>query len=228
MAAPKTETNGANKPPPPPPPPAGQGELPDPDSNSPPRPQAAPVGDIFDDLDKLRRDQSFTRVRTRKPFIACPIRKPKDHEWFQTREDLVFRGEFFRLDTGREEWYLPVGEGLAALALNKNLREVTAHAWINRKSEVNLWVVKGPDQKGRTNDWSDSLEEIFEDLARGRWIRMEAGDGYYIPEVAENDTLKSPEWPPDLDMSKVLRVALKRRVIDSLDHPVFQELTGRE
>jgi hypothetical protein len=56
---------------------------------------------------------------------------------------------------------------------------------------------------------------------------MEAGDQGYKIEIAENEGLPDPEWPPAA-INEILRVAFKGgRVIDSLDHPLIQKLRGR-
>ena len=39
------------------------------------------VGDVFDNLEKLRVDQSYgSGLKTRKPFTQCPLRKPRAHD----------------------------------------------------------------------------------------------------------------------------------------------------
>ena len=66
--------------------------------------------------------------------------------------------------------------------------------------------------------------------ARGQWCRIEPGDGGYVPETAESPDLPAPDWPKVDHFGDVLRVAFKKggRVVDSLDHPLFARLAGRE
>ena len=190
----------------------------------------APVGDIFDNLELLRIKQDFNRVRVSKPFTKCLIRKPRAHEWFQTHPDEEYRFEtvlFAHKEDMSAEWYLPVGADVMSELEGPSLYNVQIFLWVNRKKDAYVWPVRLADVDGKMNDWHASLLGLFTNHSIGRWVRMAAGDGGYDIEVAENDDLPGPEWPPH-PMNHILRVAFKGgRVIDTLDHPVIQKLRGR-
>jgi hypothetical protein len=189
-----------------------------------------PVGDIFDNLESLRLKQDFNRVKVRKPFTNCPIRKPRTHEWFQVHPDPAYRFEtvlFAYKEEMSAEWYLPVGEDVLAELDGSSLHNVVIFVWCNRKKDTAIWPIRLADDDGKMNDWHASLLEVFTKYAQGQWVRMEAGDQGYKIEIAENEGLPDPEWPPAA-INEVLRVAFKGgRVIDSLDHPLIQKLRGR-
>jgi hypothetical protein len=210
--------------------PVGQLEISDtPESAEPNGPNLPPVGDIFDNLEALRLKQDFNRVKVRKPFTLCPIRKPRDHEWFQSRVDYAFETTLFEhKEDMSSEWYLPVGADVLDELSGRSLHEVVIFLWVNRKSNCCIWPVRLADADGRVNSWHQSMRDVFTTYANsGSWIRIEAGDGGYQVELAENETLPDPAWPK-LPLNEILRVAFKGgRVVDSLDHPLIQKLRGR-
>jgi hypothetical protein len=122
---------------------AGNGAMPD---------EPAATSDIFDDLERLRLRQTFDRAKIRKPFISCPIRKPRRHEWFQSHRDPAYQFEtrLFALKEGLGiEWYLPL-DAEVLMALDQGaLYAVTIFVWINRKSDLSLWPVPLFDMDGR-------------------------------------------------------------------------------
>ena len=61
----------------------------------------------------------------------------------------------------------------------------------------------------------------------GKWVQVIADQdaGIYTVAVAEDD-LEAPESPSQ-SMEELIKLAFKRRTVDSLDHPVFKQLRGR-
>jgi len=195
------------------------------DSNA---PGAEPIGDVFDNLDALRVDQSYgSGLKTRKPFTQCPIRKPRAHEWFRVSRDLVIETMLFEhKEEMSAEWYLAIGSIAQAELDGKYLRRVRIHVWINRKGALHIWPCKLPDTEGKTNDWDTSSAEACV-TAQDHWTMIENTGGGWQAVVAENDQLPDPEWPPHT-MSQILRVAFKGgRVVEDLDHPLLDRLRGR-
>jgi hypothetical protein len=87
-----------------------------------------------------------------------------------------------------------------------------------------LWAIKlkGPFDK-RDNPWTSSaLKE--RGLARSKWVRHRSNRemGAYDPLVSVAIDAE-PEWPA-LPWVKILEIALKDRLIDSLDHPILVKL----
>jgi hypothetical protein len=192
-------------------------------------------GDVFDRIDRIRVRQSFDRAKTRRPLATVGIRKPKPHEWFQAHP--TFRQEcalFLAQEEGLSaEWFFPATEqvldALEALSA-KGIKEVCLFWWINRKKNTFVWPVILRDIDGRQNDWHASMYEMMTEYACGRWCRIEAGDGGYSPETAENEDLPAPEWPEVAKFGDVLRVAFTKggRVVDNLDHPLLKRLRGED
>ena len=189
---------------------------------------SAPVGDVFDNLDALRVDQNYgSGLKTLRPFTQCTIRKPRPHEWFRVSRDLVFETMLFEhKEEMSAEWYLPIGPVVQAELEGSHLRPVRIHVWINRKGVLHIWVVKLPDREGKTNDWDTSSAEACV-IAQDHWTMIENTGGGWQAITAENDQLPDPEWPPHT-MNQILRVAFKGgRVVEDLNHPLFDRLRGR-
>ena len=188
-----------------------------------------PVGDVFDNLEALRLKQDFNRVKVKRPFTLCPIRKPRPHEWFQVHPDPAFRfeGRLFKHKEGMsEDWYLPVGADVLVELEGRSLVAVVIFVWVNRKRDCAIWPIQLGDEEGKINSWHESMHEMFTVHAIGQWARIESGDGGYKVETAQNEELPPPEWPQHT-LAEILRVAFKGgRVVDSLDHPLIKKLRG--
>ena len=186
------------------------------------------VGDVFDNLDALRVDQSYgSGLKTRKPFTQCPIRKPRAHEWFRVSRDLMIETELFEhKEDMSAEWYLAVGPIVKAELEGKYLHRVRVYVWTNRKGALHIWPVKLPDKEGKTNDWNTSSEEACK-TGQDHWTMIENTGGGWQAIVAENDQLSEPEWPPHT-MNQILRVAFKGgKVVEKFEHPLLDRLRGR-
>jgi hypothetical protein len=189
--------------------------------------QPTSPNDVFTNLENIRLKQDFNRAQIKKPFTACPLRKPKRHEWFQSHPDPAFRfqTELFALKEGMNaEWYMPIGQDVIAELDPGALFACVLYPWINRKNQVSLLPVQLYDADGRDNDWWSSMRDVMDVHAvQGKWIGIAGGNQAYDVEVAENAALPAPKWP-EVDLNTILRTAFKGgRLIDRLDHPVIAQ-----
>ena len=95
---------------------------------------------------------------------------------------------------------------------------------INRQGVPFLWQIRLPDPAGKTNQWNRSSLEAAE-LARSKWIRVQANMTLGAYEVMYAERIPDPEWP-DVSFRELLRIAFKERFISSQDHPVLRQLRG--
>jgi hypothetical protein len=191
--------------------------------------------DVFDQLDSFRLRQSFDKVKTKRPLTTVGIRKPQKHEWYQVHPEYRYEGTLFeeKEEGLSREWFFPATEEVMAeledLSVS-GLKNVCVFWWTNRKKNTFIWPVVMADNDGRQNEWHASMYEMMTEHGCGRWCRIEAGDGGYNPETAENADLPAPEWPAVAKFGDVLRVAFTKggRVVDSLDHPLLKRLRGED
>ena len=185
--------------------------------------------DAYDPLkpENLRLDQSELDQPAVKPELtALPVRRPGKFEFVQVHPDPAYRlGPVCFIALGRDDYYIVPPN------FRKNLK--AREYWIgqiflatNRLEKPFLWIVKLQNPAGRTSDWYTSDLECAERAMRN-WVQVIADQdaGIYTVAVAEDD-LEAPEFPSQ-SMEDLIKLAFKRRTVDSLDHPVFKQLRGR-
>ena len=185
---------------------------------------SALASDPFEDLEQLRVSQDFgASLGLKKLRLTVPVRKP-DRQWFvrvHPDEGWHLQTALLNLKDAREAYLVdrPLWEELAGDVVPTVL--LTS---INRHNVVFLWPIRLP-QDGRQDEWNRSALEAAQ-VARTRWVRIAANMalGAYDVFAAEAD-LPEPEWPHGT-FKDLLRVAFKDRIIQSLDHPVLQQLRG--
>jgi hypothetical protein len=98
---------------------------------------------------------------------------------------------------------------------------------MNRQNVLFVWPIRLPGEDGKIDEWNRSALEAAQ-LAAGNWVRITANTdgGYYDVHSAIAD-LPAPDWP-DISFGKVLEVAFKGKVIDTLEHAVLQRLRGEK
>jgi hypothetical protein len=162
----------------------------------------------------------------RKVITTVPNRKPNKSEWFQVRpgEEWQLQTAVLELERGVERLTY-----LVAPALWPELSGEIVHALllpcVNRANDLFLWRIKLPGADGRPNSWTESALEIAK-AAETTWCRMvsDTANGIYTHYVS-TATWPDPKWPA-LSLSEIIKLAFRGRMIDSLDHPVLQELRG--
>lgn len=182
--------------------------------------------DPFDPV-ALRLGSDYAEgLGVRKVISTIPNRKPNRSEWFRVRP-----GEEWRLQTAVLELEKGVERStyLVAPALWPELSgEITPAlllTCVNRANDLFIWRVKLPGADGRSNTWTDSALQIAK-AAEATWCRMvsDTANGIYT-HYEPTTELPDPKWSP-LSFHEIIRIAFRGRLIDSLDHPVLQDLRG--
>lgn len=174
---------------------------------------------------KLALPQDFAAsVGVRKVLTTVPVRKPNRQEFVRVHPD-----ESYRLSTAvielkdERETYL-VAPDLFPELPQEIVPKLLATA-ITRQGVLFLWPARLPNADGRPDPWNTSAIAAM-DHAIKRWVRVTANMSLGAYELAEATAkLPEPEWP-DEPFAKLLEIAFRDRVIESLDHPVLQRLRG--
>ena len=89
-----------------------------------------------------------------------------------------------------------------------------------------LWPIPLPGPDGRWNRWHESAATAAE-LAETHWLKVvsDMRAGCYSRHVAPA-TIPEPDWPAELPLEELLRLAFKDRFIDRMDHLVLKRLRG--
>lgn len=181
------------------------------------------------DLDTIRQSQDFGEVVGVRKTLKCKVRKPSKEWWIQTCPDESYRIECPVVELKEENetyWVNPplwselLGE---PTFVRKALFLYTAkHTWA--QGDYFLWSIRLPDTDGKIDDWNRSAMEFA--LQTGEWQRITANrDLGEYDQFLTSSSWSDPEWP-DVSFQELVRAAFKGRLIDSLSHPVIQNLRG--
>lgn len=199
------------------PPPAEQTTVPPPAEHDPPV-----ASDPNDMLSRLRISQDFgSKSGTKKLVTTIPIRTPKKNEFVRVHSTML--GMLVWTLTDEQLTYVvtnEIADSLPGVMVAKELVPT-----ITRQGTLFLWPLRVPGEHGRTDNWLTSAKEAAIHAVNA-WVRVQANMDLGAFEIYEAmGALPDPEWP-QLSMDEIVRVAVKGRVIDSLDHPVLQKLRG--
>jgi hypothetical protein len=94
---------------------------------------------------------------------------------------------------------------------------------VSRQGKFFFWPLKVEADRG-LDEWSKSAVMAMW-AARKNWTKMKSNMdvGHYETFTAKGD-LGQPEWPEDI--SELLQVAFRDRIISTMDHPVIKRLNG--
>ncbi|MBF0497144.1 MAG: hypothetical protein HQK58_11320 [Deltaproteobacteria bacterium] len=180
----------------------------------------------FPSIEDIRLSQDFHQdIGVEKVLAMIPVRKPNRQEYVRVipREDMVI--QTYILERKEEnETYLVAREFWPALS--EEIKAVALYPTVNRNGILTLWPITLPGADGRWNPWHRSAANAV-DLAKRRWIRLAASKslgGYEVFTAAAD--LPEPIWP-EISANEMLKIAFKDFFINSLDHPVIQQLHGR-
>ncbi len=188
-----------------------------------PIPSNSPQED--DLLASLRIDQSYTdaTVGVRKLLMTVPVRKPMKTEFFRVHREFWIDCHMVELKVERELYFILPN---VAPFIAEFVEPVRLRLCITRQGTIFLWPLKLPKDDRRGNSWHQSALEAA-GLAEDNWTRVVAdmGLGAYQAFIADRD-LGDPKWP-DESWAVIVKIALKKNVIDTEDHPIIRQLLGR-
>ena len=178
------------------------------------------------DLNSLRLPANYgATMGVKKLLTSVPVRKPRRPQFFRTHPtaDMAFGGMLLQ-QKEKDESYLVMPD--VAHQISELIQAVDLFTAIDRQNNVFLIPVPRPGESGARNPWHESLFQAVE-LARESWIRIDANmamGGYNVFEAQVS--LSEPDWP-EHDIHKLVEVAFRGKIIQSLDHPLVQGLLGR-
>ena len=176
-------------------------------------------------LEDYRLSQDFeSLIGVKKEILTVPVRKPDKQSFIQVHpgEDWRMSALILELKEDREHY-------LVNLSLISALPEEFVPKYLftcqTRQGVTFLWPVRMPGSEGRLDTWNESALLIVKEYA-GRWIRVVSNMGLGAYEVIiPNNDFPSPNWPAE-GFKSLLRKAFRRKIIDSLEHPVIKSLRG--
>ena len=177
------------------------------------------------DLESLKVSQDFVKDSgVKKLLTTVPVRKPNRQDFVRVHPDSSYVLDTMLLNLKEErETYLVAPSFWDEISQELTFTRLALAA--NRQKVIFLWQLRLPDSSGKTDAWSLSALEAFEE-AKSRWVRVSANMSLGAYEIYEAlGELSEPEWP-DESMTEIVRIAFRNSFIDSYDHPVLRRLRG--
>lgn len=176
-------------------------------------------------LTTIRLSQDFAEVvGVEKVLLTVPIRKPNRDEFFRVHPDPSNRIDTLIVELKTERELCVVLPAVASVVAEFT-DPVRLFLCVSRQGTVFLWPAKLPKGDRRGDDWRKSALEAA-GLAERHWIRISADMhlGAYQPFRSQAD-LGEPKWP-DKSFAEILKIAVRDRIVDTVDHPLVRQLLG--
>jgi hypothetical protein len=181
---------------------------------------------FVEDYDGIEEEAGLVQA-----IVSVDIRTP-DKTWFiMVHPDQKYQLPVSVLemqDKNRRDTYIlspRLGRALEKLGEKAVRRRLLVTA-ITRDGHHFLWSMGLKQEDGREDNWGDSARQAAK-LARQSWIRVSADMKHGCYKVLEATAdMGQPKWT-DLSFDELLRIAVKDKYIDSLDHPVIKKLRGQ-
>jgi hypothetical protein len=183
-------------------------------------------GSVFDDIDALRKTATL-KVRTRIVPFNVPVGKPQPYVYFRSHSDpsMALDASVLIGSEWSDDFYFPVPRMLDHPAVLPRLRKVTiavVYTWPG--GAISVWPV--PFAEDTRIACRKSARAAYE-LSKAQWVQMiwNADKRDYDVAIAEGINTE-PLWPPDLNLSNLLKLGFADRIIDTPEHPYVRQLRG--
>lgn len=179
------------------------------------------------DLGNLRLGLDYLETGGVKKLLnTVPVRKPHKQEFFRVHPEPETRAMVLVVDYKPDTSMYLVHPNLRAELVEEAI-PVTLFLAINRAGAPFLFPCKMPLPDGKVLDWHRSALEAAEYAMQG-WVRMQANMTLGAYDIAmPQGHLAEPVWPEE-SFQKIVEIAFRNRLIDSLKHPVVSDLRGFE
>ena len=160
----------------------------------------------------------------KKLLTTVPVRKPNRQDFVRVHPESSYVLDTMLLNLKEERETYLIDPSLRD-GITRELTFTRLALAVNRQKVVFLWQLRLPDSSGKTDAWSLSAMEAYEEAKRS-WVRVSANMSLGAHEIYEAlGDLSEPEWPEET-MTEIVRIAFRNSFIDSYDHPVLRRLRG--
>jgi len=181
---------------------------------------------VFDDIEALRKTATV-KVSRRVIPVNVAVKKPPNNVFFRCHPDpaMSLDASIIIGDGGADDYYFVTPLMLNHHVILPRLRKVTiavVYTWPG--GVVSLWPVPNADET-RIACWK-SARAAYE-MSKEKWVQLcwNADRRDYDVAVAEGITSK-PNWPEDLNISKLLKLGFADKIINSPEHDYVKQLRG--
>jgi hypothetical protein len=175
--------------------------------------------------ENLRLSQAFAeQMPVKKLLTVVPVRKPAAQEWIRVHPDPEFHQNVAMIELREDREFFIVTRELVPELITE-CKSYTLYLAINRQGVAFLWPVRLPDPDGKDLAWWQSAREAADRAAKS-WTRLQANMSLGAYDIWEPQSdLGEPEWP-EPGFWDLVKIAFKKNLIGTLDHPVVKRLRG--
>jgi hypothetical protein len=166
-----------------------------------------------------------------KPGVVEYKRPPKATFFTVRKEDpkgpMKDRAIYFVLEPeGRDPYLVPPAIAEKKKEEEDTIRPVLLVRFVTMAGEEGLWPLKLNQQEGKSNRWNTSAMNALHVAENGAWVRL-ISKGEYRIQVSQKTITDTPPRFSERTFSELVNAAFPPdRVINSLDHPIWDELAN--
>jgi hypothetical protein len=197
------------------------GTIPTASTNDPSAPDPFDVSRLRIDLD------DDTSLGVKELLVNVPYRKPSKESFIRVHRDAAYRctGGLIELKDDESESYWVDPILWPHLADEPTFGRRLVLTAITRQGATFLWGLRLPGADGKVPSWVSIPLEAARS-AETHWTKIFWDQSQRQHRIKVSETLSDePRWP-ELPFTELLRLAIKDRVISSLDHSVLKRLRG--
>jgi hypothetical protein len=184
------------------------------------------AGDKFDP-NALRVGQDFVvKAGITRLLTTVPVQRPHKQWWVRCHPSDDYRLAVAMIEL-KDDGECYVVTPVVARQLPISVYHLaTLQTSITRQGTLFLWPLRNSGSDGKDYGWWRSARDAAL-KAQTKWMNIVGNKQLGAYEISEAPgKIPEPEWP-DYPMSRLMEIAFKDRLIDTVDHPVLQQLQGR-
>jgi hypothetical protein len=182
---------------------------------------------------RLQRGVPGVKGSAEAGLVAISVNKqPWKNELFRTNKEFCSIVSMVVFEKGLDKSFVIVDPCMVAPleAIGITVGDFRLYLIISPKAALRIIPVRGMDQEGNVNAWSETMGHALID-GRDHWVRVfsDLPNGSYRTFRAPDGRFGEPAWPL-IKPARIQRLAFRDRgmVIDSPDHVLFQKWAGRD
>jgi hypothetical protein len=179
---------------------------------------STPAGEM--DVESLCLSQDF-KAMTEVDQVATSVLfcRPEKEWFFQVHPKFT---KFMAIITEKRENYVVHPRLMSQLGSEVTKKMIVLG--VTRQGKLFFWPLKVEAERG-LDEWSKSALVGME-TAKGKWTKLKSNlEANYYEVFTAKGNLGEPAWP-ETGVDELLAIALRNRVISSMDHPVIKRLNG--
>jgi hypothetical protein len=171
--------------------------------------------------------EDYANPEAESSVVLCE--RPAKGQFFtvmpETGEPWQNRKFFYLLTLPDRDPYI-VSPAIAKIKMGEEdvLRPVLLVRYVTMAGDEGLWPVKLDPPDGKSNAWNQSALNILELASKKMWVRIVSLKNHYRYQLSKKTWETTPPKFSRRTYDELVSIRFKDRMIDSLEHPVWEEL----